>query len=104
MSWVAGNVSRNGEHQNCYSESRKQRTSASARANAAHGSVRVHRVIEIKVSKKTIADTENSARERQTKQNTAVKDTFREKTDTQREREYMLRGNETIRVKGQHAN
>jgi hypothetical protein len=61
-------------------------------------------VIEIKVSKKTIADTENSARERQTKQNTAVKDTFREKTDTQREREYMLRGNETIRVKGQHAN
>jgi|TARA_B110000261_G_scaffold136498_1_gene154406 hypothetical protein len=64
----------------------------------------VHRVIEIKVSKKTIADTENSARERQTKQNTAVKDTFREKTDTQREREYMLRGNETIRVKGQHAN
>ena len=61
-------------------------------------------MIEIKVSKKTIADTENSARERQTKQNTAVKDTFREKTDTQREREYMLRGNETIRVKGQHAN
>ena len=56
------------------------------------------------MSKKTIADTENSARERQTKQNTAVKDTFREKTDTQREREYMLRGNETIRVKGQHAN